>query len=57
MIKTEKEYKAIVERVEELLKIEENIENSDSNGYVELNLLSDWVAEFEEQYYPIKKPV
>jgi len=41
MIKSEKEYTAIVERIEELLSIPENIENPESKGYVELNLLSD----------------
>ena len=57
MIQTEKEYNAIVERMEELLQNSENIENQAARGYVELNLLSDLVADFEERYYPIKKPV
>ncbi|MEX0813826.1 MAG: helix-turn-helix domain-containing protein [Chitinophagales bacterium] len=56
MIQTEKEYKAIVERVEELLQNPDNIETKDSKGYVELNLLSDLVADFEEKYHPVKKP-
>lgn len=56
MIRTEKEYNAIVERMEELLKILDNIENEDAKGYIELNLLSDLVADYEEHYYPIKKP-
>lgn len=56
MIQTEKEYNAIVERMEELLQNSENIENQVARGYVELNLLSDLVADFEERYYPIKKP-
>lgn len=57
MIQTEKEYQAIVERIEELLKFSANIENQESNGYIELNLLSDWVADYEEKHYPVKKPV
>ena len=56
MIQTENEYNAIVERMEELLQNSENIENQAARGYVELNLLSDLVADFEERYYPIKKP-
>ncbi|MBR9758659.1 MAG: helix-turn-helix domain-containing protein [Algicola sp.] len=56
MIQTEKEYNAIVERVEELLQNPDNIENQDVKGYVELNLLSDLVADYEERYYPVKKP-
>jgi HTH-type transcriptional regulator/antitoxin HigA len=56
MIHTEKEYNAILERVEELLQNSDNIENQDAKGYVELNLLSDLVADYEEQNYPIQKP-
>jgi len=57
MIKSEKEYKAITERVEELLQNSDNIENQDSKGYLELNLLSDLVSDYEELYYPIRKPL
>lgn len=53
MLKSEKEYNAIVERIEELLKNPENIENSDSKGYLELNLLSDQVADYEERHFPV----
>lgn len=56
MIQTEKEYKVIVERIEELLQNPDNIENADAKGYVELNLLSDIVADYEERYHPVKKP-
>ena len=34
----------------------ENIENKDAQGYIELNILFDLVADFEENYYPVKKP-
>ncbi len=54
MIQTEKEYKAIVERIEILLQDADNIENTDANGYIELNLLSNLVADYEELTYPIK---
>lgn len=56
MIQTEKEYNAIVERVEELLQNPDNIENQDANGYIELNILSNLVAEYEEHNYTVKKP-
>ena len=56
MIQTEKEYNAIVERVEELLQNPDNIENQDAKGYVELNLLSDLLSDYEERHYPVKKP-
>ena len=56
MIKTEKEYNAIIERIEELLSNPENIENQDAKGYVELNLLSAMVADYEETVQPILPP-
>lgn len=56
MIKSEKEYNAIVERIEELLSDPENIDNSEAKGFVELNLLSDLVADFEEKKFPIHPP-
>ncbi|WP_395052393.1 type II toxin-antitoxin system HigA family antitoxin [Flavobacterium sp.] len=56
MIQTEKEYNVISNRIEVLLQNSENIENQDSQGYIELNVLSDLLAEFEENQYPLKKP-
>jgi len=56
MIHTEQQYKAILERIEELLQDSNNIENQNAKGYVELNILSDLVADYEEQNYPVKKP-
>ncbi len=55
MIQTEKEYNALIERVEELLQNPDIIENRDAKGYIELNILSDLVAEYEEHYHPVKK--
>lgn len=57
MIRTEKEYNAIVERIEVLLKDADNIENKNAKGYIELNLLSDLVADYEERTYPVRKPL
>ncbi|MCI4641872.1 MAG: helix-turn-helix domain-containing protein [Flavobacteriaceae bacterium] len=56
MIQSEKEYKIIRERIEELLSVSDHIENKKSKGYIELNLLSNLVSDFEETYYPITKP-
>src|SRR5690606_27395133 len=56
MIQTEKEYKAILERIEVLLQDANNIENTEAKGYIELNILSDLVADYEERTYPILKP-
>lgn len=48
MITTEKEYQVILKRVETLLQNRDNIENQEAKGYVELNILSDLVADYEE---------
>lgn len=56
MIQDEREYKAIVERIEILLQDSDNIEKPGCNGYIELNILSDLVADFEERNYPVQKP-
>jgi len=56
MINSKKEYNAIVERIETLLQDPDNIENTNAKGYIELNVLSDLVADYEERTYPIKKP-
>ncbi len=56
MIKSEKQYNIILERIEELLSNSENLENPEAKGFVELNLLSDLVADFEEKHYPILPP-
>lgn len=56
MIKSEKEYETVLERIEELLANPENIENSEAKGFIELNLLSDLVADYEEAHFPISPP-
>lgn len=56
MIKTEKEYKAILLRIETLLENPNNIENTEAPDYIELNILSDLVADYEERSYPVAKP-
>lgn len=56
MIQTEKEYDAIVKRIEILLQNSDNIENKEAQEYIELNILSDLVADYEESYFPVKKP-
>lgn len=56
MIKTEKEYKALLNRIETLLEDPENIENTETPEYIELNVLSDLVADYEERTYPVVKP-
>jgi HTH-type transcriptional regulator/antitoxin HigA len=55
-IKDENQYKRAVSRVEELLQIVGNETSVEDQNFVELDLLSDLVAEYEEKYYPIQKP-
>lgn len=46
-----------MERIENLVENPDNIENNESKGYIERNLLSDVVADYEEKYYPVSKPI
>lgn len=55
-IKTEKQYKVACERVEELLKVVNNETSTDDRSFVELDLISDLVADYEEQYFPVESP-
>ena len=50
-IKTEKQYKAACARVEELLQVVGNDTPSDDKNFLELDLISDLVADYEEEYY------
>ena len=56
-IKTEKEYEAAMARIEELLPQTwgDNVPE-DSPENIELSLLSDLVAEYEDVHYPIAAP-
>ena len=56
MITSEKEYKVTLERIEVLLSNPENIENSELEGFEELNKLSDLAADYEERNYTINPP-
>ena len=55
-INNEIQYKKALERIEELLPLVGNTTSIEDKHYVELDLLSDLVAEYEEQYFPVKKP-
>jgi len=57
MIKNEMQYNAACERIEELLKVVGNDTPTDNKNFIELDLLSDWVADYEEVVYPVKEPV
>ena len=55
-IKTEKEYRAILKRIDELLPLTGDNVPEDSPENIELALLSDLVAEYEDVHYPITAP-
>jgi len=57
MIKNEKQYNAACERIEELLKVVGNDTPMEDKNFIELDLLSDLVADYEEVVYPVKEPV
>ena len=55
-IKNEKQYKAACERIEELLKVVGNNTPTDSKDMLELDLLSEMVAEYEHEHYTLEAP-
>jgi HTH-type transcriptional regulator/antitoxin HigA len=56
MIKNEIQYNAACVRIEELLQIVGNETPIDDKNFIELDLLSDLLADYEEINYPIKTP-
>jgi HTH-type transcriptional regulator/antitoxin HigA len=56
MIKNEKQYGAVCARIEELLKVVGNETPMDDRNFIELDLLSDLVADYEEAMCPVKEP-
>ncbi len=55
-IKTEKQYEAALARIDELLKVVSNNTPEDDKNMLELDLISDLVADYEEAHYPIAAP-
>lgn len=55
-IKNEKQYAAACNRIEELLKIVNNETPADDKNMLELDLISEMVAEYEHEHYPMKVP-
>lgn len=55
-IKTETQYSKAIERIEELLPLVDNETSEYDKNFVELDLLSDLVAEYEELTYPVQQP-
>ena len=53
-IKNETQYKASLKRIEELLKVVSNETPATDKDFIELELISNLVADYEEVHYPIK---
>ena len=56
-IKDKKQYDAACARIEELLKVVSNNTPTDDKNYLELDLLSDLVADYEEEHFPVETPL
>ncbi len=55
-ISTKKEYEALKNRMEELLKLVGNETPITDKYFIELDVISDLIADYEEEHYPIAKP-
>lgn len=53
---TKKQYEVASERIEELLKIVGNETSPNDKNFIELDFLSDLVADYEEEHFPIESP-
>ena len=55
-IKSEQQYRAACDRINELLRVVGNDTPADDKNMLELDLISDLVADYEEEHYPIAAP-
>ena len=55
-IKTKQQYDKAVERIEELLLLVGNDTPTDDKDFIELDLLSELVADYEAIHYPVRMP-
>jgi HTH-type transcriptional regulator/antitoxin HigA len=55
-IKTKKEYQVLCTRIDELLLVVGNDTAVDDKDFIELDLLSDLVADYEETHIPVTPP-
>lgn len=56
MIQNETAYRAVMERIEELLPLVGDETPVDDKNLIELDLLSGLVSDYEDEHYPITKP-
>ena len=55
-IKSEAAYRAALHRIDDLLLLVNDNTPEDDPNYLELDMISDMVAEYEDIHYPIGKP-
>lgn len=55
-IQSKTAYKAVMERIEELLPLVDDDTPVTDKNLIELDLLSGLVEEYEDEHYPIKSP-
>ena len=55
-IENESQYEALIERIEELLKVVSNDTPITDRYFLELDVISNLVEEYEEKYYPVEIP-
>lgn len=55
-IKNNTQYSVACERIEELLKLVGNDTPAEDKNLIELELLSDLVADYEEEHFPVEAP-
>ena len=55
-IKSEEEYRKLMQRIEELLEVVDDDTPTDDINYIELDALSDLVEKYEDIHYPIGRP-
>jgi len=55
-IKNQIQYDATCKRIDELLQIVDNETPTNDKDFIELDLLSDLVASYEERHFPVETP-
>lgn len=55
-IKNEAAYRVALQRIDELLPLVNDETPTSDKNYIELDMLSDMVEEYEEKHYPIQTP-
>jgi HTH-type transcriptional regulator/antitoxin HigA len=57
LITNQKEYEAIMARVDELVEIVDDDTSPNDRNYIELDFLADLVVAYEKEHFPIGKSV